>query len=180
MFKVRGSSLLTSPHFNFILMLEDNERGAYKVEAEAGLRFGVLVGRSWGNWCTHGTGVSRSGLQKSSQMEKEGGGCPWSDSLSLWGGAFCSATYLYAWVRWGTWQQDGDDLPFPRCWRFWLRFSIVQPAINPQQCGAPFLPLKAHSVLENLKLFQNLTCSCVKKKSFIEKGWKMKGKEVDL
>lgn len=95
MFKIRDSSLLTSPHFNFILMLEDNERGAYKVEAEAGLRFGVLVGRSWVNWCTHGTGVSRSGLQKSSQMEKEGGGCPWSDSLSLWGGGHSALRHIY-------------------------------------------------------------------------------------
>lgn len=31
------------------------------VEAEAKLSFGVSLGRSCGNWCTHGSGVSRFG-----------------------------------------------------------------------------------------------------------------------
>lgn len=48
-------------------------------------------------------------------------------------------------------------LPFPFPFCGFLCFSIVQPSISPQQLGAPFLPLKTYSVLENLKLFQRVS-----------------------
>lgn len=103
------------------------------------------------NWCTHGTGANQ-GLQKAKQLERGG-----------WGRGERSA--LWHSHRRESGEKQGSStvfplpFPFPHCWGFcgFLCFSIVQPSTSPQQLGAPFLPLKTYSVLENLKLFQHVT-----------------------
>lgn len=162
------SGCLTS--CKWYLTLEDDERAAptcpqqTSAEAEARLRSGVGVGRSWGN--TRQRGEPILGLLESPQMEKGGWGLSLEWVTKPWGGGNSALPHSSE-----SGEEDGSRmgmtslfLPAEVCDRAFPLFS--RPSVHSS--AAPFLPLKTRSELEHLKLFQNIPSNCGTKTSFTE------------